>query len=171
MKTRWNEFTAAREGSNLAEMTQALDAAEALKIESPYLEKMRLTYALKTKDWPTVEDHLKDGISATLMQVVANVERAEGVSEELLNAIVERLQGMPRKFGFTHAQIATIKWKLGEKEEALASAQQAVETIKTTSKFSPKPFEEFAAAMKAGEPMRLVQLSRRMQAAAKKSKR
>ena len=166
IRKRSKEFADALKASKLPDMKQALDAAEALQIESPYLEKMRLSYALETKDWPTVETHVEGGVSATLMHIVSAVEQREGVSEKLLHVIVKELQDMRRKHGFTYAQIAMIKWKLGEKEEALASAKKAVATIKAQNKFPPQPFEEFATAMKAGKPMRLGELSRGIQAAA-----
>lgn len=158
-------FRNALTASNLEGMKQHLHAAEALRIESPLLESMRLEYALAAQDWAKVETHLKDPVPATLMTIVSRVEHAEDVPKNVLGKIVTELESI-RMHGYTHAQIATLKWKSNDKKAALRSAQNALDTIKRTT-FPPKPYEQFLAAMKAGKPMGLRELSRAMQAAAK----
>lgn len=167
MAQRSAEFRDALRTSNVKGMKQALDAAESLTIESPYLEKMQLEYALAVQDWVPVEAALEDAPSSTLMLVVSRVERQENVPKALLGAIVTALQNMRTMHGYTYAQIATMKWKMGDSEGALAAARDGVTKIKAASHFAPEPFEQFADALEAGKPMSLGALSRAMQAAAK----
>lgn len=164
------EFMDALRTSDLNAMKQSLDDAEALNIESRYLEKMRLEYALKTRDWPTVEKALDADIVATLMQVVSRVESAQDVSEALLQKIITKLEAMQVQHGFTYAQIATIQWKRGDKKAAREAAKSALAKTKKTA-YGNAPYEQFAAALEAGEPMSLAALSRAMQAAAKARKK
>jgi len=127
---------------------------------------MRLEYALATKDWQTAAKSLDDPQTSTLMTIVSRVASAEDVSENLLTKTIAQLEARRVKHGFTYAQISLLKWKLGDKKGAENAAGSALATIKKTG-FAPEPYEQFAAALKAGKPMSLAALSRAMQAAAK----
>jgi len=144
-------------------MKKALDAAEELRIESYYLEKMRLEYALATRDWLTTEKAIEGDAINTLMAVVKGLEFTDEVPETLLNKIIEKLQALRVKHGYTHAMIATYRWKAGDKKGAQESAQQAVEKIKKGT-FAVEPYEQFLESVNAGKPMSLGALSRAMQA-------
>ncbi|MGJ8655929.1 MAG: redoxin family protein [Akkermansiaceae bacterium] len=168
MKLRAAEFATALKAGDKEAMKTALDAAVNLRIESYDLERMQLEYALAVEDWAMVAEAL-DGDGNTIMTVVRRLEFREGVPEDLLNKVIETLQGQRLMHGYTYAMIATYKWKLGDKEGAQEAAQQGVEKIKTGN-FSVEPFEQFAAKMVEGKPMSLSGLSQAMRNASAKKK-
>lgn len=154
-------FTAGDQANNADAMKAAVSQIEQVDAKFPHLARMKVDIALVEGDWDTAIAGIKafDDPNIALMSSVIGARKfdttAESPSPALLELFAEKVNGTEVPDPMLKATYARLKWKLGNKEEALAAAREAEELHGQLPK---EPFTSFAASFEKGEPESLESL-------------
>ena len=132
--------------------------------KSPYLGALELDVQIAKKDWPAAIKKLEDAkddpsqrMSVTMMASRVASQDGGDFAPEFIQALAKAFAPMietrgssPNPMGLVN--LASLQWKGGEKEAAVASAKKAASTAGGLTAAGEKPlpaaaFEKFAAAL------------------------
>lgn len=152
------EFSIASNRKDLAAMEAAYPKVKELDKANRYVPAIEAEIALAKKDWDTAAKIL--AASGDNPMVVFRAVRVAASEEDAPPAFVEAVAVqfttlIEKGSGPTEMQMMSrLQWKLGKKDEAIASARSAVEKARdpkaARTGFPLAPFERFAAALEEG---------------------
>lgn len=144
--------------------TLAAKIAELEKFDSSTsaLPEMKLDLQLVRKDWPAAVKLIEEmPTDARLTTLPAKVLRQDSdYPAEVIKAIATKYATIldnPKLAAnpLVHFSLASLQWKIGDKEVALASAKKAEESARNSQTGRPlptAPFERFTQSLEAGTP-------------------
>lgn len=157
-------FTAGKEKNDAAAMNAAADQLAAVEPESFYVPLFRNEALVAAKDWSGIEklvESLDDTNKLRLMLINSlgnTLAATEGVPASTLTKTIAAYDTTIKDRGMKTTVDATalsrLYWALGDKDKALAEANQSVDLAKAADKATPRsisPYEQFAAAVAAGK--------------------
>ncbi len=158
-------FRQAGTTNDVGKMAEKLAEFEQLVPESPYLDSMRLDLLIARKDWDGATKRLQDmpdgrGRQMTLAMTANRIgTRDEGFPEPFLKAVASAYaaqveKNASRQNPMEQIALASLQWKSGDKENALASAKKAADAAKASQpgrSIPAEPFTRFAEALEDGK--------------------
>lgn len=156
-------FTAGKEKNDATAMAAAADQLAAVEPDSFYVPLFRNEALIVAQNWSGIEQYA-DSLDSTnklrlmLINSLGNsLAATEGVPASTLTKVVTAYEATIKDRGMKTSTDATalsrLHWALGDKDKALAEANQSVEFAKAADKASPRSisaYEQFAAAVAAG---------------------
>ena len=179
------EIYSAKRNKNADEMAAKIGAVEALDPDHPSLSTWKLELLMVRKDWPTAieafdgmpKSHAKNSF---ILQTGMRLARSKvgDYPMSFVKAVTDPysayLTSGGNKIGPNHfANLTTLYWRLGDKENAIASAEKGMEAAINhkigTSDYRTNAFKRFARSVKDGTLPKLSELSAWQVAARKKA--
>ncbi len=153
------EFSMAAGKKDLPAMEAAYAKVKDLDKSGRFASTFELEIALVKNDWDSVGKSLeKDDVNPmSVMRVARAASGNEDAPLPLVEKVTAKFVALTQgKAGPMELQlISRLQWKLGKKEDALASARSALEKAKEAKAaragFPVEPFEKFAAAIGEGK--------------------
>jgi hypothetical protein len=159
LKMDIRKAVAAKDAETLATKIAEL---EKLDPSTSALPEMKLDLQLLRKDWPAAVKLIEEmPTDARLTTLPAKVLRKDSdYPAEVIKAIATKYATIldnPKLAAnpLVHFSLASLQWKIGDKEVALASAKKAEESARNSQTGRPlptAPFERFTRSLEAGTP-------------------
>lgn len=157
-------FTAGKEKNDAAAMTAAADQLAAVDPDNIYVPLFRNEALIVAKDWSAIDQYVgsldnTNKLRLMLINSLGNTLSAtEGVPTGTLAKVTTAYEATIKDRGMKTSVDGTLLsrlyWAMGDKDMALAEANQSVESATAAEKSSPRsvyPYEQFAAAVAAGK--------------------
>jgi len=161
-------FMKGNQSGDTEAMSTAIAEIEKLDPDYQNLGRMRTDLAVAKKDWDGAAAMLKaiDDERAALITAAMIAQKTDGSADEppavLLEPMAEALNSSAIQDPSLKAMLARVHWKLGNKEQAVASAKEAAAN---PGRMPKEPLEAFAASFEGGEPQSMQDLMEAVQAA------
>jgi len=156
-------FTAGKEKNDAAAMNAAADQLAAVEPDSIYVPLFRNEALIVAKDWSAIDTYVGslDNTNKLRLMLVNSLGNSltstEGVPTGTLAKVTTAYEATIKDRGMKTSVDGTLLsrlyWAMGDKDKAVAEAQQSAEFAKAAEKSSPRsvfPYEQFAAAVAAG---------------------
>ena len=158
------DFRQAAAKGDAAAMEAAIAEMEKLDAKSPYLPSLRFELLTARKDWDGATKMLKEmpagpGRQMTLAMTANKIgmQKADDYPQSFIAAFAEtyarQIAGSQRVNPMEYMTLATLQWKAGDKEKAVATGRKAATSAKenaTAGSYPSTPFENYAKSLEKG---------------------
>lgn len=163
--TIMRDFRQAAAKGDQSAMEAAVAELEKLDAKSPYLPSLRFELLTVRKDWEGATKMLKEmpagpGRQMTLAMTANKIsmQQSEDYPQPFLAAFAgtyaEQIAASQRVNPMEYMTLATLQWKAGDKEQAVASGKKAATSAKENAaagSYPSAPFENYAKSLEDGK--------------------